>query len=585
MQEENAEAHPDPAHLKSSSGYSTESDSDIGSSLGDPVDSDCEVPEKPHISIPNNTISAKITFEVPNPNGPGTKTIDFPLNIDLTKPPRNARGGRPPTYEVNIPVVMSNIKMQEQEMSRDHIDSPPPVAPSPESVPRRESEFSMCSFNAWSYATCCQPRPAAEPALPEPARQEPLSDEEFQTVFELHPNKRAEASLKNWTTGTGDSGDSKRPPGVPPISGIKSIDVRAGPAGPQSPSTFVSAHSLLVEDVGEVLNADRKDSGKKLDSDILKPIGPESYSQQGFPRLPVSSQVKSSLYRPKGFDQFNPRSPTWERAKSLASPGRTGGYGETAVDVIPETVAKAKHELPAVKPKNETQGEVSSARGPPSARRPGSGAYIVEGITSVGRKISEGLQNIARKLTFTPASEIPVPEGDDPLAPGIGWVPRPDEVGEGVKTIPELKQMLDGVWVRDPEKSDDSEPALDCMEMPWLMKRAVLYANQTEIKVYDDKIHVTPKLFGLSAPQESYFGREGRIQGRRDRRKGPSRIALVPTKTGVRQYNQWGEPYRGISLMEIDLAEDKKTLISKVIIKRKTGQNATVRTVMYRKST
>lgn len=56
-----------------------------------------------------------------------------------------------------------------------------------------------------------------------------------------------------------------------------------------------------------------------------------------------------------------------------------------------------------------------------------------------------------------------------------------------------------------------------------------------QIKVYNDRIYVIPKLFGISAPQESFFGRKGRIQARRDRRKGPSRIALVPTKTGVRQ--------------------------------------------------
>lgn len=112
---------------------------------------------------------------------------------------------------------------------------------------------------------------------------------------------------------------------------------------------------------------------------------------------------------------------------------------------------------------------------------------IVEGVAAVGRKISEGLQSIARKLTFSPTSEISVPESDDPFTPGIGWVPRPDEVGEGVKTVEELKKLLNGTWIQDSVKSDSMDPALDVLDMPWLLKRAVLCATQTEVRKQEMK--------------------------------------------------------------------------------------------------
>lgn len=172
-------------------------------------------------------------------------------------------------------------------------------------------------------------------------------------------------------------------------------------------------------------------------------------------------------------DYLNPRVATWTPAKELESPRLTGGYGETAVDVLSEA-----EEEKACNP-SVTVEDNQKADCPTSARR--SGPSFMNGIGTVGRKISEGIQSIGRKLTSTPTADISVPDGEDPLSPGIGWVPRPDEVGEGVKTVPELKEMLNGTWVRDPEQSEDMEPALDCMEMPWLMKRAVMYANQTEV--------------------------------------------------------------------------------------------------------
>lgn len=206
-------------------------------------------------------------------------------------------------------------------------------------------------------------------------------------------------------------------------------------------------------------------------------------------RFPGPIPSKTTAPKSVGLDELI-REPTWVKAKSLESPGRTGGYGETAVDAIPEDAIKEEKPapVPIVKtiPKKPTV-DPYEPRGALTAR---SGTSIVEGVAAVGRKISEGLQSIARKLTFSPISEIGVPESEDPFTPGIGWVPRPDEVGEGVRTIEELQKLLNGTWVQSTETSDSMEPALDVLEMPWLLKRAVMYATQTEVSNRKQRAHL-----------------------------------------------------------------------------------------------
>lgn len=163
--------------------------------------------------------------------------------------------------------------------------------------------------------------------------------------------------------------------------------------------------------------------------------------------------------------------------------------------------------------------------------------------------------------------------------PGLASIPRADEVGPDVKTIEELK-VMNGVWVRDSSKSDDPGPLCDVMELPWIYKRALKISSQAEVEIRDDCVFVRPKLFGIPVPSAATpFSREGKLLPRRDRRKGLSRISLVRTVFGFRQYNCWADPYAGMSIVEIGISDDGRTLTMSTFIKRRAGASCKVATV------
>ncbi|GMH41009.1 hypothetical protein BSKO_08919 [Bryopsis sp. KO-2023] len=523
-EEENSAAderdfEPDPGHERGSSSSTVGSSSQGVDSFGNPIDSDREVVPGPEIAVPANTISAKITLEVPTPRGTGSKVIEYPLSLDLAHP-IGSKPGKPPIYEVNIPVTMG--RQEPQEMTRD-IELP---VSTPATTFRKDSSESMCSFSAWGG--CCKPSPAPPPK--NFSSEAKLGNSNgYPSLFNWWPSSPKVESLDGWGQDDSMSKGSKASKGIPSIPEIKTLDISACVDRKLSPSCVSARSDLSWMDLTDAFDRHMGESGKKTPVSKLdiRALSHEKHIFGGKGRSAGTWTPKSKTTLPEELDS---RAPSWPKAKSLESPGRTGGYGETAVDVLPQSQTELKNmeakEAAIAQPKVDSPQAVK--------RKQSTTSSLYSGVSYVGRKISSGIHNIARKFTESLATDIPVPDGDDPFTPGIGWVPRKDEVGDEVKTVEELKKM-NGTWELDPELSDSREPAMDIVQLPWLVKRAVMYATQTEIKVYDDRVYVIPKFFGLSAPQESFFGREGRLQGRRDRRKGLSRIALVPTKTGLRQ--------------------------------------------------
>lgn len=168
------------------------------------------------------------------------------------------------------------------------------------------------------------------------------------------------------------------------------------------------------------------------------------------------------------------------------------------------------------------------------------------------------------------------------VLPGLSTIPRKDEVGVGVKTLEELKAQLNGSWERIPEESDDPSVLCDVMELPWIFKRALSLSSQTEVCVLDDRVAVKPKIFGLTIPNTATpWTREGVLMPRRDRRKGLSRISLVRTTFGFRQYNCWAEPIAGLSIVEVGMS-DQGRLVMSSFIKRRTGASCKIRTTFKR---
>lgn len=168
------------------------------------------------------------------------------------------------------------------------------------------------------------------------------------------------------------------------------------------------------------------------------------------------------------------------------------------------------------------------------------------------------------------------------LLPGLATIPRKDEVGIDVKTLEELKMQMNGSWERIKEESDDPSILCDVMELPWIYKRALGLSSQTEVCVLDDRVAVKPKIFGLTIPNTATpWSREGVLMPRRDRRKGLSRISLVRTTFGFRQYNCWAEPIAGLSIVEVGVTEEGMLVMSS-FIKRRTGACCKIRTTFRR---
>ncbi|CAD7703405.1 unnamed protein product [Ostreobium quekettii] len=166
--------------------------------------------------------------------------------------------------------------------------------------------------------------------------------------------------------------------------------------------------------------------------------------------------------------------------------------------------------------------------------------------------------------------------------PGLADMPRQDELGLGLKSVEELATTCTGIWQRIPEESDDPSPLCDVMELPWIFKRALSMATQTEVAVDKHRVAVKPKLFRLAVPTAATpWSREGVMVPRRDRRKGMSRICLVRTTFGFRQYNCWADPYAGMSIVEIGVRDDGKLVMS-TFIKRRTGPSCKIRTCMFK---
>lgn len=217
---------------------------------------------------------------IPDSDGVGTKTIDYPLDIDLSKPPKPPRDGRLPTYEVNIPVVMGNQKIQAQEMTRDI-----PAAETAEDVARKESDTSMCSFNAWSFASCCHTEKQAVAASP-PNSESQSGRDRFRTIFEGWPGASDPGTPNCWANNSKPFSECSRPPNVPPIPEIKSIDVRAGVMEAASTPKYTSAEShqsLPItprsRELEESKSPNLAPKQSLAMSNILKPMHPESYYQ------------------------------------------------------------------------------------------------------------------------------------------------------------------------------------------------------------------------------------------------------------------------------------------------------------------
>lgn len=193
--------------------------------------------------------------------------------------------GQLPTYEVNIPVLMGDAKVEAQEMTRTVQSSE-----SSQGVPRKESNDSTCSFRAWRFGSCCEPR-ATTTEKPVPIIEHPPSDVgKFQNqIFEQWPTGYTESSLHEWVPSEKTTAKSVRPEGVPPLAGIKNIQVRAGASDQAVTPDYASTNSVTswVENIFPSDQTPRKGSICKKGSIqelVLKPIGPETHSQQGFAR-------------------------------------------------------------------------------------------------------------------------------------------------------------------------------------------------------------------------------------------------------------------------------------------------------------
>lgn len=117
-----------------------------------------------------------------------------------------------------------------------------------------------------------------------------LDGTKFQNLFEQWPSGNTESSLHEWVPDGKLHVKSVRPEGVPPITGIKNIEVRAG-AGDQVLTTDYNSTdsvSSWIENISSQNQVPQKDAVSRKVSNselVLKPVGPETHSQQGFPRF------------------------------------------------------------------------------------------------------------------------------------------------------------------------------------------------------------------------------------------------------------------------------------------------------------
>jgi len=167
------------------------------------------------------------------------------------------------------------------------------------------------------------------------------------------------------------------------------------------------------------------------------------------------------------------------------------------------------------------------------------------------------------------------------LCPGMGWEVHPDEVGPNVLT-PAFFKKLTGYWKVDFECGDDMSPMVDVMEMPWFFKKVAKFAQYSQFFADDERIGVSTKVLGLTFPTVSYYTREGRLTQRRDMRKGISRVSLVPTTFGFRQYVQWGQPYAGFAVIEGQLSPDLNAFETLTLTQRYDGPHCCLRSVFRR---
>ncbi|KAK9822357.1 hypothetical protein WJX81_001129 [Elliptochloris bilobata] len=146
---------------------------------------------------------------------------------------------------------------------------------------------------------------------------------------------------------------------------------------------------------------------------------------------------------------------------------------------------------------------------------------------------------------------------------------------------------LTGKWRKDKEQSDPMEEACDLVELPWLLKKAVLVHNTLELEDTPEFFRTTLKAGGVLDVVERYpWSGEVVLHKRRDKRSGQHRGRVERTSDGHPCILvEWDDPHGGVCSDMFVLGDGGYTLtqLSDMTI-RDSGRRFQYKTVFQRAS-
>ncbi|KAL4855955.1 hypothetical protein ACK3TF_003712 [Chlorella vulgaris] len=146
------------------------------------------------------------------------------------------------------------------------------------------------------------------------------------------------------------------------------------------------------------------------------------------------------------------------------------------------------------------------------------------------------------------------------------------------------RPSLTGRWKKCSKASDPMDEACAMVELPWLLKKAVLVLNTLELEDSDSYFKTNLKAGGVMDVIEKYpWTGEAVEHPRRDKRRGTHTAFVERTERGPCITASWQDPFGGDCTDTFELSADGSTLTQYTDMTiRSSGRHAAYKTVFHR---